>query len=282
MSGHIWINGSLVVDRDAAVSALDHGVTVGDGVFETMQIVDDTAFAVTRHLARLRRSLAGLRCDLDRSDDELRAALAATIEANHLSSGRIRLTVTSGTGPLGSDRGAGDTTVIVVATPQDPWPDSTSVATVDWRRNEHGATAGLKTTSYAENVIALDVAHDRGASEAIFANTSGQLCEGTGTNIFIRRGDGFVTPRLASGCLAGITRELVLELDPSAVGVPITEADIAMDELAATPEAFLTSSTRDVQSIAHIDDRSLAGAPGEATRAVADAFGALKARDLDP
>ncbi len=278
----IWINGSLVPAAEASVSPLDHGLTVGDGVFETMQIVDGRAFALTRHLMRLRRSLAGLRTGVELSDDELRTAVAATIEANGRADGRVRLTVTTGAGPLGSDRGGEANTVMIVTSRQDPWPATTAVTTVAWRRNEHGATAGLKTTSYAENVVALDVAHDAGASEAIFANTAGYLCEGTGTNIFIRRGDGFVTPPLSSGCLAGITRELVLELDGSPSGVSVTESDIAFDELATTLEAFLTSSTRDVQSIACVDGRDLPGAPGDATRAVAAAFADLKASRLDP
>ncbi len=282
MSDLIWINGSLVAAADASVSPLDHGVTVGDGVFETMQIVDGQAYALTRHLLRLRRSLAGLRTEVGISDEDLRAAVVATIEANGRVTGRVRLTVTTGAGPLGSDRGGEANTVMVVTSGQDPWPDTTAVSTVPWRRNEHGATAGLKTTSYAENVIALDAAHGAGSSEAIFANTAGLLCEGTGTNIFIRRGDRFVTPPLSSGCLAGITRELVLELDGSPSGLSIAESDIAFDELATTPEAFLTSSTRDVQSIARIDGRELPGAPGEATRAIAVAFADRKARTLDP
>lgn len=282
VSDLIWLNGSLVPEHEAVVSPLDHGVTVGDGVFETMQIIEGRAFAITRHLRRLRRSLDGLRSSAQVDDDELARAVAATIEANGLRAGRVRLTVTTGTGPLGSDRGGGASTVMVVATEQPPWPSATPVVTVPWRRNEHGATAGLKTTSYAENVIALDHAHDLGASEAIFANTAGALCEGTGTNIFIRRGDGFVTPPLTSGCLAGITRELVLELDGTVADVPLREADISFDELSTTGEAFLTSSTRDVQAISRIDDRELADAPGDATGAVAAAFAALLARDLDP
>ena len=80
-----------------------------------------------------------------------------------------------------------------------------------WVRNERSATAGLKTTSYAENVVALDRAHAEGGSEALFANTRGELCEGTGSNVVVVVDDELVTPPLSSGCLAGITRELLLE-----------------------------------------------------------------------
>ena len=82
---------------------------------------------------------------------------------------------------------------------------------VPWVRNERSAVAGLKTTSYAENVVALAYAKERGAIEAVFANTRGELCEGTGSNVFVVR-DGVVwTPPLDSGCLAGITRALAVE-----------------------------------------------------------------------
>ncbi len=140
--------------------------------------------------------------------------------------------------------------------------------------------AGLKTTSYAENVVALAAAHERGATEAIFANTRGDLCEGTGSNIFVGVGDRLVTPPLSSGCLAGITRELVIEVLAER-GITVATDDLALDRLASVDEAFLTSSTRDVQAIDRIDDRTI-GAPGPLTTAAASAFAELLARDLDP
>ena len=98
---------------------------------------------------------------------------------------RMRITVTGGIAPLGSERGGSPLTAIVAmaeAKAPAPWVD---VVTVPWPRNEHGALSGLKTTSYGENVRALAYANEHGGSEAIFANTAGNLCEGTGTNVFI-------------------------------------------------------------------------------------------------
>ena len=148
--------------------------------------------------------------------------------------------------------------------------------TVPWRRNEHSAVAGLKTTSYAENVVALAYAHERGGSEAIFANTAGALCEGTGSNVFLVVDGRLCTPPLSSGCLAGITRELVREV------VAVDEITLPLGALAATSEAFLTSSTRDVQPISLVDGVALPTCPGPHTAAAAAAFAALMARDLDP
>ncbi|MFC7502105.1 aminotransferase class IV, partial [Nocardioides sp. GCM10030258] len=127
------------------------------------------------------------------------------------------------------------------ASPMEAAAETTAVITVPWPRNERGALAGLKTTSYAENVVALEAARAKGATEAIFANLAGNLCEGTGTNVFYVVDGELRTPTLASGCLAGVTRDLVLEwFGGREVDEPLTVA-------AAADEIFLVSTTRDVQ-----------------------------------
>jgi branched-chain amino acid aminotransferase len=272
----VWIGGGLVAADRAAVSPFDHGMTVGDGIFETLQIVRGEPFAVRRHLARLRRSASGLGLRGLPDDRALREAMAGVIEANRVSHGRLRLTVTGGISPLGSDRGDAEPSVIIATAPPPAWEATTAVVTVPWRRNEHSAVAGLKTTSYAENVVALAYAHDRGGSEAVFANTTGDLCEGTGSNVFVVVGNRLCTPPLASGCLAGITRELVFEL------VEVEERPLPLAALIEAEEAFLTSSTRDVQPIRMVDGVPLPAAPGPHTEAAAAAFAVLLARNIDP
>jgi branched-chain amino acid aminotransferase len=272
----VWLDGRLLPAADAHLSPFDHGLLVGDGVFETTKVVDGVAFAVRRHLARLRRSAGGLGIEVPYSDEELRAAIDAVVIANGPGTGRLRTTVTGGPGPLGSDRGGVLPTVVIAASPPTVWADMTTVVTVPWPRNERSAVAGLKTVSYAENVVALQHAHERGATEAIFANTQGRLCEGTGSNVFLVTGGRLITPTLASGCLAGITRELVLEVSDA------EEADVDLDVLGTADEAFLTSSTRDVQPISHVDGRALGTCPGPRTQAAAVALADLAARTLDP
>lgn len=272
----VWLNGSMVDAESASVPVFDHGLTVGDGAFETLRTHGGVPFAMRRHLARLRRSLAGLGLQLDRSDDELRQAMQAVADAVG-GPAKVRLTVTGGPGPLGSGRDPGALTAYIAGDRLEPWPPTGSAVTVPWRRNEHSPVAGLKTTSYAENVVALARARDAGADEALLANTAGQLCEGTGSNVFVVHGGIVRTPPLASGCLAGITRELVLEL----AGVQIVEEDLPFEALADADEVFLTSSTRDVQGLHRVDDRELP-APGPQTDAVATAFAELVAADVDP
>jgi branched-chain amino acid aminotransferase len=231
---------------------------VGDGVFEVIKVVDGKLFAVEPHLERMTRSARGL--GLPEPDlDAVRRGMAAVLEGERLALGRVRVTWTGGLAPLGSDRGDGPPTLTVVAAPMDPWPDTASVTTVPWPRNERGALAGLKTTSYGENVRALAYARERGSSEAVFANLRGQLCEGTGTNIFYVLDGELRTPTLDSGCLAGVTRRLLLEWYGA------KEVDEQIDVvIERASEAFLASTTRDVQPIERWDDRDL-GAPGPVT-----------------
>jgi len=271
----IWVNGSLREQDEAAVSVFDHGLTVGDGVFETAKAVDGRAFALTRHLVRLDRSARGL--GLPAPDlDQVRAACEAVLAANPMPLGRLRITYTGGLSPLGSERGRSAPSLAVALGESAPPPASTAVVTVPWTRNERSAVAGLKTTSYAENVIALAHAHERGASEAIFGNTAGRLCEGTGSNIFVVLGGRLLTPPLASGCLAGITRALVCEWAGA------EEADMPLEVLREADEIFLTSTMRDVQPVHRVDDRELPGTPGPVTAKAMAAFAEGAAADADP
>jgi branched-chain amino acid aminotransferase len=272
----VWVDGVLGSPEDVRLSPFDHAITVGDGVFETLKVLDGEPFAMRRHLRRLRASAAVLGLDVGRSDDELRDASAAVIAATS-GAGRLRITVTGGPGPLGSGRGSGPATVVVAAAPATKWPPRSRVATVPWVRNERSAVAGAKTVSYAENVVALARAHEQGADEAVFANTVGALCEGTGTNVFVVRDGQLKTPSLTTGCLAGITRELVLEL----VDVDETDA-LTIDDLRQADEAFLTSSTRDVHPIEAVDGATLASVDGQRTALVAKALLALRADTIDP
>lgn len=259
------------------MSVLDHGFTVADGVFETLKVTRGGAFALTRHLDRLAFSARAL--GLAEPDaDIVRIAVDDVISANADEIGplgRLRITYTAGVAPLGSDRGDAVPTLVVAASSTKPWPDDTTVATVPWVRNERSAVAGVKTTAYAENVVALAAAHEAGASEAIFANTVGQLCEGTGTNIFVVIDGRVLTPPASSGCLAGITRDLVIEWFGA------QEESMSIDILQEADELFLTSSTRNVHPIVKADDRTWTLA-GPISRDLRAAFDEQATRDIDP
>ncbi|MFF3913687.1 aminotransferase class IV [Streptomyces sp. NPDC001852] len=271
----IWLDGGLRDLESARVSVFDHGLTVGDGIFETVKAVHGRPFALTRHLDRLTRSARGLGLP-DPDQDEVREACAAVLEANPMPLGRLRITYTGGHGPLGSDRGEHGPTLVVAVGETTRRPDSTAVITVPWTRNERGALTGLKTTSYAENVVALARAHEHGASEALFGNTVGQLCEGTGSNVFVVLDGEIHTPPVASGCLAGITRALTVEWTGA------RETDLPLDVLQRADEVFLTSTLRDIQAVHRVDDRELSDTPGPVTAKAMQIFDERSGQDLDP
>ncbi len=271
----VWVNDRLVADQQAMVSVLDHGFLVGDGVFESVKVLGGAPFALTRHLRRLAASATGLGLAAP-PETLVREAVTATLDANPLvGPGKLRITWTSGPGSLGSDRSGAAGTLVVAVAALGPVPVSVPVVTVPWPRNERGALAGLKTTSYAENALALAHARARGATEAIFADSMGRVCEGTGSNVFVVLDGQVLTPTLRTGALAGVTRGLVLEWTEA------VEADFALAELAVAQEVFLTSTTRQVQAVHSLDGRVLA-APGPRTRGIAEQFGRQAALDLDP
>ncbi|NOX29199.1 MAG: 4-amino-4-deoxychorismate lyase [Actinobacteria bacterium] len=276
----MWIDGALTPAADARISAVDHAITVGDGVFETVPLNNGTPFALGRHLARLRRSAEQVALDILWTDAEIRKAIES-VAGTRDGLARLRITLTGGDSPLSSSRGSGQSRLIIATGPRLAATSTADVVTVPWTRNERGALAGVKSTSYGENVRSLRVAVRSGATEAIMANTQDQLCEGTGSNIVIEFQGRLVTPPLSSGCLAGVTRQLVLEVALES-GAPIAEFDVPFSALRHTTEAFLTSSTRDVQPIATIDGKALRSAPGPLTSPIAAAFARLRSSKTDP
>jgi branched-chain amino acid aminotransferase len=276
----VWVDGVLVDGRDPQVSPFDHGLLVGDGVFETLRVYGGQPFAWRRHLDRLVRSADGLGLPIpDR--DILQGAARAVLDANGLREARLRITVTGGVQPLGSERRETAPTVIVAVSDVRAVASTIRVVVVPWVRNDRGATAGLKTTSYAENVRALAYAHARDAGEAILANTRDELCEATGSNVFVVHDGVLCTPPTSSGCLLGVTRALVIELCHE-LSIECREVALPVGALRDAREAFLTSTVREIQAITSVDGYPLPVEPGSVTNRLSKAFTALVARDLDP
>jgi len=269
----IWFgnrdSGSLIGNEVNSINPADRGFTVGEGVFETLVVRAGQPFALERHLARLLNSARILRIaqpDLS----VVREAVQKTIAANAKvigDLGRLRITYTAG--PLDHIP-----TLTVTCTPQVPWPESTSAITVPWIRNERSSITGAKSTSYAENVVALAAARDAGVSEALFANSIGNLSEGATSNIFLVLDGEVLTPTLASGCLAGVTRELVIQW------FNVKEVELPFDVLSDAQELFLTSTTRGIHPLVRIDQRHLE--IGQVTRQLRAQFEALVSQNVNP
>ncbi|MDR3359591.1 MAG: aminotransferase class IV, partial [Bifidobacteriaceae bacterium] len=268
-----WVDGQLIRAGEATLPLLDHGVTVGDGVFEAVKLVRGQPFALTRHIRRMEHSANGLglafpgEAAIRRVVEEITAANRALL-VNPVDV--LRITLTAGIGQIGSGRLAGAApSLFALVTSHDPEPATTSVITVPFTRNQRGALAGLKTTSYAENALALALARERGATEALFPNTDGRLTEGTGSNVFLVLDGQLTTPPLADGPLGGVTRDLLLDWTDA------VEASVPLEALWQAEEVFITSTARNAQGVVAVDGRPVGGGRlGPVTKAAAEAFAA--------
>jgi branched-chain amino acid aminotransferase len=283
-SSIIWLNGRLIPAKEASLSPFDHGLLVGDGIFETLIAYGGKPFAASRHAARLHRSGQMLGIDAP-GHDLLLQAYYDVLKANQLDhpsiTARLRVTVTSGPGPLGSDKGGGDPLIMIATTEAPRFQGPANVVVVPFTRNPKSALAGAKTTSYGENVVALAYAKSRGGSEALFTDTAGHISEGTGSNVFFAKDGMLHTPSLATGCLAGVTRALVIEL-LFKEGIPFQESIDPLSGFLQADEAFLTSTTREVQGIGLIDGNPLPSDNGPITRRVHELYQRLKNATIDP
>ncbi|MFM2170163.1 MAG: hypothetical protein RI957_392 [Verrucomicrobiota bacterium] len=230
----------------------DRGVLHGMGAFETMLAIDGGLQHAERHERRLRESIErlGLRSDL-REWDLCELAHELCCKNNlHKGKSRLRLTVTSGEGGLHDARPGDTASMWLTAQALPQMPAETAVVTLPFTRNEQSALKGLKCSSYAENLVALRWASERGAGEGIFFNNRGHLCEACMANVFVKIDGQWLTPSLDSGCLPGVMREIVLESDAS-----IQESVITRAEFARAEEMFLTSAIRGVVPVTSCDEK---------------------------
>ncbi|TLD71008.1 4-amino-4-deoxychorismate lyase [Phragmitibacter flavus] len=274
---HFWLNGRLRRSGEAVISPYDRGLQVGHGAFETMHVHEGKVFAVTRHWQRLCQSckVLGIKApELTVFSD----AVEETVAANGIDPARVRFTITRDNG-----EGEGSPTMVVTVSQSLTHRPAARVATVPWPRNEQSPLCGVKCLSYADNVLASEHASKLDADEAVFGNTRGELCEGATSNIFLVQPDvdGIATPPLNAGCLPGVIRGLVIEL-AEADGIQVAQRALALSTLSQAREAFLTSSTRYVQAVSHVDGQALFQSPGGYTRRLAELLKSLMAENPDP
>lgn len=273
----IWVNGERKALDALHLSARDRGVTLADGLFETMRMQGRTVFRLERHLARIERGLAALNIPVPA---ELRHwVLEATLPCH--GEVAIRLTVTRGVAASGvAPPAEARPTVIVVVNPCPAFPGTVyekglTAHVASGRRNEYSITAGLKTLAYTDAIAAFIEAQRAGADEALFLDTAGHCSEATSSNLFASIGGTLVTPPVSCGALPGITRDAVLEI-AAALGVPSAERAFELEELLGADEAFLTSSLRGLAPLVRVGDRSIGGgSPGAVVQRFAAAYEAL-------
>jgi len=279
----VWVNG----ERTASVSTHDRGVTLADGVFETMHVRRGTPFRLDRHLTRLRRGLVALEIPGPPAlDDWVRQALSGeSSESVSEGDASLRVTVTRGVGPSGVGVPADvHPTVIVTLSAMPVFASSTydkglTVHVASGCRNERSMTAGLKTLAYTDAVAGLLEARRAGADEALFLDTEGHCSEASASNLFVWTGSLLLTPPISCGVLPGVTREAVLEL-AKVQGLDTVDRAFGLEELRAGAEAFLTSSLRGLAPIVRVGADTIGrGTPGPITTRLATDYRALVDRE---
>jgi branched-chain amino acid aminotransferase len=277
----VWVNGERCDSSSPHVSARDRGLTLADGLFETMRVRRGQVFRLDRHLARLRDGLFALGIP---ASPQLRAWLHFAVDDAAAEDCAIRLTVTRGIGAAGlAPPPEAAPTVIVTVSPMPPRPSPSETGlhahVASGRRNERSMSAGLKTLAYTDAVMALCEARRTGADEALFLDTEEHLSEATASNLFVWTGQALLTPPLSCAALPGVTRAAVLEI-ASGLGLEVSDRPFGLERLQDAAEAFLTSSIRGVAPLVRVDGRPVgSGAPGEVTQRVSAAYAALVERE---
>jgi branched-chain amino acid aminotransferase len=247
----VWFNGSLRELADAKIDTLAHGLLYGAGVYDSLLLRRGVAVALDRHLARL--TLGASRLGLTVPEVEIvRSAIGDLSSARGLSDGRVRITLAAGPSQSVRPGVPEGNIVIITLIPLLPAKSSAAITMAPFRRNEHGALTGTKHTACAENILAQRAALAAGFDEAVFLNTAGQLCEGAFSNVFLVREGRVLTPPLSSGCLPGVTREVVLELC-RLHAIPCGEEELYAGDLGLADEIFLTSSIRGLQPVSRLE-----------------------------
>jgi len=282
MSLKVNINGTLYAKEDAMISVYDHGLLYGDGVFEGIRSYGGQVFRLQEHLDRLWESAEAIWLEIPASKEELAQSVIATLAANEIQDGYIRLVVTRGAGTLGLDPNrTSDPQVIIITDritlyPDEYYQNGLKIVTVATRRNHPDALSPrIKSLNYLNNILAKIEGLQAGCVEALMLNHRDEVAECTGDNIFLVKDGVLVTPSTDAGILEGITRQAVIELAVEA-GTEVQERTLLIEDVYGADECFLTGSAAEVVPVVQVDESQIGnGTPGPLTRDLMKRFRAL-------
>jgi branched-chain amino acid aminotransferase len=258
-----YVDGKWTPAGEARISVLDHGLLYGDGVFEGIRVYAGRPFLLEEHLDRLEASARAIVLDLPAGRSEIAALCLEAAQRAGLDEGYLRLVVTRGTGALGvSPHTCPRASLIVIAAPLTLYPaeryrDGVRLITSSLRRSAHDALPPqIKSLNYLTSVLASIEARRQGADEAVLLNAQGLIAECTADNLFVVSKGRVLTPAVASGALAGITRALVVQL-LTAQGIECAEAALTPADAWTADELFLTGTGAEIVPVCEIDGRPL-------------------------
>jgi len=248
------------------------GLLNGWGVFSTIRVADGVLFAFERHWERMRRDAVRMRVPFPEDAQWLKTRLMRLVEANDAQNATLRVVVVRNRGGLfeapNLDR---DFDLIAFTTNLRQWGDSARLTMKAQARHAQCEFAGAKILSWSQNLTWYEEAHEQGFDEVVLLNERGEVSECTSANIFAIRGDEIATPPLNSGCLPGITRELLLE-QIHLPGVSLVEKTLLPRDLEGADQIFITSSTRDLLPVSHVEGLKVTSNGLGTVKALAKAF----------
>ncbi|MGH9416546.1 MAG: aminotransferase class IV [Terriglobales bacterium] len=261
-----WHNDRLVPCASLALSPLQAGLLTGWGLFSTLRIYRGVPFALEDHWARLLHDGERLQVEVAPLWDALVAGIEALVERNQAHEAVLRLYLVRNEGGLVSARAAQPTDLLLFTLPLRVWGSTARLLLQPHGRHAAAPLAGTKTLTWSHNLVLVERAHARGCDDCLLLNERDEVAECTSANIFLEQGGALLTPPLSSGALAGISRKVLLEAGPRH-GLPVREAVLTTAALEAAGEVFITSSTREVQPVSHLDGRPLPAGPWSARAA---------------
>lgn len=281
MDQWIFHNDRILSLDEARLSPGQMGLFMGWGVFTTLRLYQGVPFALDRHWARLTRDAARLAVQLPGDEDGLRQAIADLVRANDRREGMARVLFVRNTGGLWCHAADHPPTDLLIFTRKlVAWPTAHRLILRPMAIFSSGPYAGAKMLSWVLHASALEKARAEGFDEALLLNEKDQLAECTSANIFLVRKGEVLTPPLSSGCLPGVTREILFEITPAA-GIQVHEQDLTTADLATADEIFISSTTREVAGVESISPEWTYPAPGKITLALERAFQQYVRSNLD-
>ena len=245
---------------------------MGWGVFTTLRVYEGKPFAFDRHWARMSHDAERLGMSLGHEQEAVRQSVSRLAEANSRLEGMARVSFVKNRGGLWAEPGASPETDLLIFTRQlVEWPPVHRLKLQQHALYSATRLAGAKMLSWVQNAGLLEKAHAEGFDDVLLLNESGHLAECTSANIFLVRENRVLTPPLASGCLPGVTRDVLREVVPRA-GYELCEQNLTPDDLASAGEVFISSTTREVAAVGSIDTLWNFEAPGSITMAIERCF----------
>ncbi len=246
------------------------GLLSGWGVFSTLRVADGVLFAWERHWDRMLRDAHALHIPFPADPDRLRSDLLRLVRANGVVNGTLRIVVVRNRGGIWEGPNDRDFDVIALTTSLKDWGGGVKLAMRSQARHAGSEFRGTKITSWALNLAMLEEAQQAGFDEVILLNERGEVSECTSANVFIAEGGRVWTPPLDSGCLPGVTRQVLLE-EIRIPGISVGERVLVPEDLEQADEVFITSTTRDLLPVLSIENRRVSQA-GHTRLALQEAF----------